>query len=331
MNQVQQTARVGLFFLLGVALIWVAYQTLRSGKVADRHGYTLHAAFQDLKDLKVSDEVRVAGVRVGSVDGTALVNRHAEAQLRIQRGVQIPSDSVATIAMAGLLGSEYVSIEVGSAGAPVLQDGGTIQTRDTPDINSVMKDLGDLGQKLQESLGSFNTALNGNGQAGGGLLTKIDRLITENQAKIDATMTNLQQITDKINHGNGTVGKLINDPALHDQLLAAVGDLRKAAVDARSFMGDAKDMVAQVKSGQGPLGVLLYDQQAAENLKATVANIREVSDKIAKGQGTVGKLINDDSLYTDVKGALRKADRTLDSMNDSGPITAVGIVANSLF
>ncbi len=84
-------------------------------------------------------------------------------------------------------------------------------------------------------------------------------------------------------------------------------------------------------SGKGTLGALVYDETAASDLKATVANFRAVSDKIAKGEGTLGKLINDDALFQTAQSTLKKADRALDSMSDSGPITAVGIVANSLF
>ncbi len=89
--------------------------------------------------------------------------------------------------------------------------------------------------------------------------------------------------------------------------------------------------MAQVKSGKGTLGALVYDETSANNLKATVANIRAVSDKLAKGEGTLGKLLNDDSLYTGAQATLKKADRAIDGLGDTGPITAVGIVASSLF
>ena len=109
-------------------------------------------------------------------------------------------------------------------------------------------------------LGTFSTSINGDGK-GGGLFQKLDQLITTNSGKIDATMTNLQDITTKLNTGQGTLGKLINDSALHDQLLAAVGDIKTAAGQARDFMANAQGIVDQVKSGQGALGVLVYDQQ----------------------------------------------------------------------
>ncbi len=96
-------------------------------------------------------------------------------------------------------------------------------------------------------------------------------------------------------------------------------------------MGDAKTIVADVKSGKGTLGVLLYDETAANNIKVTAANLRQISDKINTGQGTLGKLISDDGLYKDVQTTLKKADQMIDGLNDQGPITAVGVAAQSLF
>jgi phospholipid/cholesterol/gamma-HCH transport system substrate-binding protein len=144
-------------------------------------------------------------------------------------------------------------------------------------------------------------------------------------------VSNLDDITTKLDRGEGTMGKLINDSSLHDQLLAEVGELKSATDQAKEFIASAQGMVAQVKAGQGALGVLLYDPQSAQDIKTAFSNVRIVSDKLASGQGTLGKLINDDSLYTGAQGTLNKADRAMDSLNDSGPISAVGILANSLF
>jgi len=93
----------------------------------------------------------------------------------------------------------------------------------------------------------------------------------------------------------------------------------------------AQELVAHVKTGQGTLGTLLYDEKTTADLKAMMANFAQVSEKLAKGEGTLGKLINDDTLYTDAQATLQKADRALGAMSDSGPITAVGAVANALF
>ncbi len=332
MNNAQQTARVGLFFLLGLALTWVTFETLSGGKLFREDGYTIVAPFQSLKELKNGDEVRMAGVKIGIVDKTRLNSekRRAEAILRINADAKIPNDAVATISMAGLIGTNYIGVGLGSAGAPVLKPGDEIRTEASADLNTIMADLGHLGQKLEGALGAFGNAMGGNGKEPG-LFQKLDKLVTDNQEKFGATMTNLQEITTKVNHGEGTIGKLVNDPALYNQLVSTVQDIKGAAAGAKDFMANAQGIIDQVKSGKGTIGALVYDETAANDLKATMANIRSVSDKIAKGEGTLGKLINDDQLYQSAQSTLKKADRALDGMSDSGPVTAVGIVANSLF
>jgi phospholipid/cholesterol/gamma-HCH transport system substrate-binding protein len=331
MNTTQQTARVGLFFLLGVALVWVTFETLSDGKLFEEHTHTLIAGFDDLKQLKTGDEVRLAGVKIGSVLKTLLAGRRAEAVLDVDPKVPIAQDAMASIVMSGLIGGNYISIDMGTPGSPPLADGAEIKTTVTPDLNSIMSEIGGLGKQLQDSLGSFSTALNGDGKSGGGIIQKLNKLVDDNSARVDATMTNLQDITGKINRGEGTLGRLVNDPKLHDDLLATVAEIKATATQANQFVTNAESIMDQVKAGQGTLGTLIYDQKAADDIRTSLANIRIVSDKLATGQGTLGKLITDDSLYNSAQTTIKKVDRTLDGLNDSGPITAVGIVVNALF
>lgn len=330
MNNTQQTARVGLFFLLGIALIWVTFETLSGGKVFQDEGYQLIAGFESLKELKEGDEVRMAGVKIGEVLRTQLAGRRAEAVLRIGSQFKIKNDATATIVMAGLIGTNYIGIDLGSRDAGDLPPGAEIRTKSTPDINSVMAEIGQLSQKLEGALGNLGNAFGGDPDKPG-IIQKIDQLVTENRTKVDATLSNIQSITDKVNKGEGTLGRLISDPAMHDELLATIEEIKKSAAEAKTFIANAQAIVDQVKTGQGPIGTLVYDQTAASDLKASIANLRSVTDKIARGEGTLGKLLNDDSMLRDAQAIMKKADRALDGLDDTGPISAVGAVANGLF
>src|SRR5882757_2778996 len=138
MNNSQQNARVGLFFLLGLALIWVTFQTLNGGKIFKDPGYTLVAGFESLKELKVGDEVRMAGVKIGAVEQTRLAGRRAEAILRIDPKIEI-------------------------------------KTAVTPDLNTIMGEVGALGKKLETALGSISTTINGD-EKNPGLFQKLGKL-----------------------------------------------------------------------------------------------------------------------------------------------------------
>jgi len=331
MNNFQQTARVGLFFILGLALTWVTFETLRGGKVFKDQGYNLIAGFESLKELKEGDDVRMAGVKIGEVEKTRLAGRRAEAVLRISHQVKIKSDANAMIVMAGLIGTNYLSVSLGTEAASDLPDGAEIITKTTPDLNSVMTQMGDLGKKLETAIGDLSSALSGDGKEGTGIIKKVDLLITENRENIGKATANLQEITAKVNKGEGTLGRLISDPKMYDELVTTIAEIKNGANEAKTFIANAQKIIDQVKSGQGAIGALVFDQKAGEDIKVSIANIRSVSDKISRGEGSLGKLLSDESLFRDAQSIMKKADRALDGLDDTGPITAVGVVYGGLF
>jgi phospholipid/cholesterol/gamma-HCH transport system substrate-binding protein len=124
---------------------------------------------------------------------------------------------------------------------------------------------------------------------------------------------------------------LVNDPAAYDSLVAALGEIRGAAAEAKTFIASSQAIVNEVKSGRGTLGSLVFDQQTGEDIRVVARNLRSVSDRLSKGEGTLGRLLTDDTLYRDAQGVMRKVDRAVDGLTDQGPITAVGVAANALF
>ena len=329
MNNPAQTVRVGLFFILGLALAWITFESLNGGHLFRPEGYTVVAPFANLKGLKTGDEVLMAGVKIGTVDLTRLGAQRVEAVLTIEPTVKIPTDAVASIQTSSLLGSQHLAVSFGQA-ATHLKNGDEIRTANTTDMNEVIEKLGSLGSKLEQVAGDIGKALGGDGGSGS-LFSRVDKLVEENGPKLTETIANLQDITAKLKQGEGTMGRLINDPKLHDELLASVAEIKAAATDARTFVSDTKGIVADVKAGRGTLGVLLYDETTAGNIKVTAQNLRDLSAKLNSGQGTFGKLLADDSLYKEAQNLMKKADRALEGLNDQGPITAVGVAANALF
>ncbi len=329
MNNPAQTVRVGLFFILGLALAWITFESLNGGHLFRPEGYTVVAPFANLKGLKTGDEVLMAGVKIGTVDQTRLGAQRVEAVLTIDPKVRIPTDAVASIQTSSLLGSQHLAVSFGQA-STYLKNGDEIRTANTTDMNEVIEKLGSLGSKLEQVAGDIGKALGGDGGSGS-LFSRVDKLVEENGPKLTETISNLQDITAKLKQGEGTMGRLINDPKLHDELLASVAEIKAAATDARAFVSDTKGIVADVKAGRGTLGVLLYDETTAGNIKVTAQNLRDLSAKLNSGQGTFGKLLADDSLYKEAQNLMKKADRALEGLNDQGPITAVGVAANALF
>ncbi len=127
----------GAFLLIGVAAL--AYLSLSIGglKLLPRDSYRLLARFSNVGDLKLRASVKVAGVAIGRVEAIRLVDYYAEVELAVDRAVQLPTDTIASIATAGLLGESHVSLSPGAA-EQNLAPGGRI-THTEPALN--MADL----------------------------------------------------------------------------------------------------------------------------------------------------------------------------------------------
>jgi phospholipid/cholesterol/gamma-HCH transport system substrate-binding protein len=118
---------VGIFAVLGIAAL--GYLSLRLGRIEllPARGYILNADFDDISGLKVGDQVQLAGVPVGKVVETALLpnSERARVHMRLNQGVAVDSDAIASIETSGLIGDKYVAIELG--GGDPLTNGATIR------------------------------------------------------------------------------------------------------------------------------------------------------------------------------------------------------------
>jgi phospholipid/cholesterol/gamma-HCH transport system substrate-binding protein len=327
MNSTFQSIRVGIFFVLGLILIYAVYTVIGSKSVGGDKGYALTAEFDNLRTLTAGADVRMAGVRIGTVTGTSLADGRGQVTLSIDPAISIPEDSVASIVMASLLGQQYLAVEYGQSNA-TLAAGDQILAEASPDFNEILGEV----QKLGEKLNSIADGFSGFGDTGmGDLFTNLNDLVDENRERFDTVMTNLEELTTKLNEGEGTLGKLINEDGMYTELMSVVEDFRSASDDMSEALAGAREIMDKVQAGEGTLGRLLVDDTIARELEATVANMKSFSDKLNSGEGTLGKLVSDDSLYVELRSMLNKADQALDSVGDSGPITAVGAVSGALF
>ena len=317
MTTTHQAIRVGLFVILGTALIWILYQALNEKRSLTYGSYTLRAPFEDIKQLKPGDEVRMAGVRIGSVQRTALEKGQAIALLSIDRNYSIPNDAEATIAMASLLGTHFVAVSLGSANAPPLSDGAVVKTVSTPDLNALFHKFASIGGQVKKFFG-------GSEQDQDTGFNKLSELIYENRKSFYMIIKSLEITIEHIVNSKGTLGKLINDDQAYQTFLQASENTNK-------LMTDVSELVADIKFGKGIFGSLIVDEQLAEDIEVTVANFRALSEKLNSGQGTLGRLIHGDDLYEEAQVLMQKAGRSLDNLSEAGLTTAVGVAANALF
>jgi phospholipid/cholesterol/gamma-HCH transport system substrate-binding protein len=93
----------------------------------------------------------------------------------------------------------------------------------------------------------------------------------------------------------------------------------------------ARLVISNVNAGQGSLGKLLTDDTLYQATTASMTNLNQIMFKINQGNGTIGKLVNDQEFYKNAKMSLQKLDKAADSLEDTGPLSVIGTMVGHLF
>ena len=149
MNHTRTDILVGIFVVIGITCL--GYLAIRLGKleVFGAQGYVLFADFASVAGLKPGDPVEIAGVKVGRVEGMSLVEDKARLALRINDGVKLQEDVIASVRARGLIGDKFVLVSPG-ASDKIISPGGRIRETDSPpDIPDLIGKIvgGDLTSK----------------------------------------------------------------------------------------------------------------------------------------------------------------------------------------
>ena len=156
MNHTRTDILVGIFVLVGITCL--GYLAIRLGKLEmfGAQGYVLYADFASVAGLKPGDPVEIAGVKVGRVEGMGLAEDKARLTLRLNDGVKLQEDVIASVRARGLIGDKFVLVSPG-ASDKIIPAGGKIRETDSPpDIPDLIGKIvgGDLtskGEKKDDS------------------------------------------------------------------------------------------------------------------------------------------------------------------------------------
>jgi phospholipid/cholesterol/gamma-HCH transport system substrate-binding protein len=143
---------VGLFVLVGIACL--GYLAIKLGKleVLGNSGYTVYADFPTVAGLKRGDPVEIAGVKVGRVDSIGLADDRARLVLRVDDGVKLQEDVIASVRARGLIGEKFVLVSPGASDKIIPAGGKIRETESPPDIPDLIGKLvgGDLTSKSEK-------------------------------------------------------------------------------------------------------------------------------------------------------------------------------------
>ena len=313
--------KLGIFVFLAVLAAWAIVETLGSADWFHR-GYHVTAQFSTVQDLKPGDRVKMAGVEIGRVEDIQITNAAVSVIMKLHGNAMVKTDSKASVKFTGLMGQNFVAIDFGSPGASKIKDNSEITAVEQPDLSAIMTKLDGAVDGIQNMTKTFASDDIHN------LFGPLGDFFKSHKDELAATLANVTNITGQIASGQGTVGKLIYTDALYSSALATVTNLQATAANADDMIASIKLVVTNAAAGHGTVGKLLTDETLYHAATSSMTNLNSILFKINQGDGTVSKLINDPEFYKNAKLSLQKLDKAADGLEDTGPLSVIGIMAN---
>ena len=314
--------RVGIFVFV-LLLLFVAFVlTIGIQTRLFEEQYTLRAAFQDIQGLVVGAPVRLAGLTVGTVRRISFGPDLADPRIHVEVAVderfqsRIREDSVATIGTMGLVGDKIFEISVGSESAKILEPGEQLKSIEPIDFARLVSQ----GGEVMEGVSGASQALKGileRLEKGQGLLPMLisEEAGGEMVRDLAVAAKNLRTLSERAERGEGLLGALLVEKK--DQPL--LESLRRSAAR-------LEDILKTLQDGDGLLHAVIYGEEgkslltdtrqavdvgkaALQDLRVVAADLKQITTALAEGEGTLGALLKDPTVYEDLSSLLRGAER----------------------
>jgi phospholipid/cholesterol/gamma-HCH transport system substrate-binding protein len=260
--------------LIVIAIIILAFAAVRLGQAGNLFGkrFRLVSFVANASGLRIGGPVTVAGQLAGTIKDIQFLppdldtTRNLKLLLEVDRKLsdQVRADSRAKIKTMGLLGDKVFDISVGTPRYRTLHEGDTLIIAPSIDYEAV----------VQQASGAISEVVG---------LTR-----------------DLKKVTGGITRGEGTLGQLVTNRQLYDQLN---GTLARTSA-----------LMSRLENPRGTIGRLLEDPQLYYSLNRTVASADTIIRQITAGTGSVGKLMRDDTLYVHLVSVVSRADSLVGAM-----------------
>lgn len=277
----KREVKIGIF---GVAMIFAAWAGIRFLQGLDifSRNAVYYAAYDQINGVQTASPITMKGVKIGTVTGISFDPRKSQnvvLQFTVKRQYRIPTDSEAKIYSDGLMGGKAIEIIYGAADE-YLQSGDTLRSvRERDLMDMAGSELEFFKQKVSQVTDNLARTLD-----------NLNRLLETNAQHISGTLENLDTMTGDLS------GLLASE---RRNLQAAVENLTEFSV----MLGENAPRVDSMMGNLNRITRELAEAGFARELSETVAGMNALLERIDRGEGTVGRLLNDPALYESLERA----------------------------
>jgi phospholipid/cholesterol/gamma-HCH transport system substrate-binding protein len=271
----------------------------------------LKSYFFDAQGLRVGAPVRLSGVDIGNVNLIRVVPNKPLAPVEVTMKVNskyrfnLKKDSKTLLSTAGVLGETYINIDSSKAVGQEVSDGDILATSEEPGYQDVMRSTQNALQNMQALLARMDRiiAFVESGQGSVGKLIYDPALYS----RLNATISDFQKLVGEIAQGQGSLGKLLNSDDLYNK--------------ANSSLDKINVLIDDLNAGKGTAGKLLKDPTLYDTANQTIANFKQLTDDINSGKGALGKLTKDQEFANKLQNTMNRISNITDRL-DAGEGTA---------
>ena len=277
----KREVKIGIFGVTMIIAAWAGIRFLKGFDIFSRNS-VYYAAYDQINGVQAASPIMMKGVKIGTVTGISFDPQRSDnvvLQFTIKRQYHIPTDSEAKIYSNGLMGGKAIEINYGTA-RTYLQKGDTLRSVRERDLMDVAgSELDFFKQKVSQLTGDLSRALD-----------NLNRLMEDNAGNIAGTLGNLNSVT-------GDMAQILS--AEKNNLKSALENLSKFS----DMLGDNAQRVDSIIGNVDRVVAQFSEEEFAVKLSQTVGHLDDLVARIAQGEGTVGKLMNDPELYDSLNRA----------------------------
>lgn len=262
-------ARLGIFIAGGIAIFVIAIFIIGKQQNLFNPVFKITTTFLNVSGLQVGNNVRFSGITVGTVDNIKIINDSTvQVDLMIKKTVQqfIKADSEASIGSEGIIGDRVLIITQGSSNASMAKDGQKISSKEpveTDDIIVSLQASALSAEVITLELAEIMTNIN-NGQG------TLGRLIQDS-----AVAENINQIIENFKTSSEGLDETIE--VTKENAFAFMKSLQKTVAKTEVASNELGEIMTKINSGEGAIGMLLKDTSIVNNIDETIINLKESS------------------------------------------------------